>query len=171
MGTQKKQIDRNASAFEKSLESFEPAYYGTFTDDELQTMRKFFDLNTEAQDLGNRADSVRQEVELIEVQITEARRQYAGLIQEGRVDDATAAVSQIPSLRKQQEALRGQIPPIAGRLDEIEQAVAAIDHSKYLELAKQAATAAEQSRCRAVSIFGRPSDVRKTISDARSKTK
>ena len=134
-------------------------------------MRQFFDLNTEAQALGRKADSIRADIETFESQITAARRQYAGLIQEGRVDDATAAVSAIPDLRKRQETLRSKLPGIAARLDELEQAVAGIDHCQYLERAKEAATAAEQARCRATSIFSKPGDVRRSISESRAKIK
>ena len=81
------------------------------------------------------------------------------------------SVEQIPSLRKRQETLHSKLPGISAQLDELEAAVAEIDHCRYLELAKEAATAAEQSRCRAVSIFGKPGDVRRSISEARAKVK
>lgn len=165
--------DVNAAdmAFEKSLETFRVhiGSYGTFTDDELQTMRKFFDLNQEAQRLGVQADSIRAGVELIENQITSARRQYALLIQEGRVDDATSAVSTIPDLRKRQDDLKNKLPSIAARLDELEKDVNGIDHAKFLTLAEEAADDAKQARCRAGSIFGRPGEVRRTIAESKGK--
>lgn len=167
----KQKNDVNDQAFEKSLETFRDhiGSYGTFTDDELQTMRKFFDLNTEAQELGVQADSIRAEVETFETQIADARRRYASLIAEGLTQQAMDSVEQIPSLRKRQDVLKNKLPSIAGRLTELEKEVSAIDHCKYRELAKQAADDAEKMRCRAVSIFGRPSDVRKTISESKRK--
>lgn len=174
MTATKSKNDVNADqAFAKSMESYKESIgsYGIFTTDELQTMRQFFDLNTEAQALGRKADSIRADIETFESQITAARRQYAGLIQEGHTAKAMAAVEAIPDLRKRQETLRSKLPGISAQLDELEAALAEIDHSRFLNEAREAATAAEQSRCRAVSIFGRPGDVRKTISDARSKAK
>ena len=145
--------------------------YGTFFQNEIDTLRQFFSLDQEAQALGNQAAGIRQEVENIESQITQARAAYASLIAEGFSKEAAAAVGKIPSMRERQDDLKKQLPGIGERLTEIEKEVNSIDHSRFLTLAREAAATAEQSRCRAVSIFSRPSDVRKTISDARAKIK
>lgn len=171
MTATKKQIDVNDQAFKQTIAGFDRAYYGQFATDELETMRQFFDLNVEAQELGRKADAIKNEVELIESQIADARRQYNGLIAEGHTAKAMAAVEKIPSLRSRQEALKNQLPSIAERLDELEKAVGSIDHSKFLTLAKTAADDAEKARCRATSIFSKPSDIRRSISESRAKIK
>lgn len=171
--TTKKAISGNDQEFEKSMGNYRKHIdsYGAFTTDELETMRKFFDINQEAQELSCEADSIKAEIAGIEAQIIDARGKYAALIAEGHTAKAMEAVEAIPSLRKRQDALRSGLPSIAARLDEFEKAVDSIDHSQYLERAKEAATAAEQARCRAMVIFGKPSDVRRSIADAREKVK
>ncbi len=174
MTATKSKNDVNADqAFAKSLEAYRDheGSYGEFSQDELDTLRQFFDLNVEAQELGRKADAIKNEVELIESQIADARRQYNGLIAEGHTAKAMAAVEKIPSLRSRQETLHSKLPGISAQLDEIEQAVAGIDHCRFLTLAKQAADDAEKARCRATSIFSKPGDVRRSINDARAKVK
>jgi chromosome segregation ATPase len=149
----------------KEIETkYNPERFGVFSQSEIETVSPFLEIRPKITAALQEFHAQKSAITAYESDIEAARAEYDRLIREGLIDEATAAVKVIPSIRKKIDALNRRIPEIRGRVEAFQKSLA-FDSDKLVRQVTDAELELEKLRNRVRAIHEDARDTRQSAAN------